>query len=377
MSEKATSIPEEQEREAFEAHLKTAAWHQVMVQAKDEDDDGASIFRMCRMAAREAWIAARASLAATERPWNDLSDADRQRAFESMPDMLDGFLKTWGWLHFAKAIEAICREKNCRPTERQDSQALPEQPSDGDYLRWAQREGATHDEHGDPRVVFHSGAQWGRFCDRIRSALAAPTQAPMQPSKELHDCHCGNSYLAVRTDLYKDKREFVYCDCCGALADRKTWRLATTAPMQPSDRPEPVGYVNRDELDNMLDDRTAVIQGKPSGWRKTPLYLAAPTQAAAEAKCATCNGLGYTDPGDPETGASYLDYPCPDCATQPEGWELISVTGFDDLMAALLRADNKGYMPDAMRDEWAAFDYNRLTRFARAIEAKHGIGDQP
>lgn len=59
-----TSISEEQEREAFEAHLKTAAWHQVMVQAKDEDDDGASIFRMCRMAAREAWIAGRAALAA-------------------------------------------------------------------------------------------------------------------------------------------------------------------------------------------------------------------------------------------------------------------------------------------------------------------------
>jgi len=29
-----------------------------------------------------------------------------------MPDMLDGFLKTWGWLHFSKAIEAKLKEKN-------------------------------------------------------------------------------------------------------------------------------------------------------------------------------------------------------------------------------------------------------------------------
>jgi hypothetical protein len=45
-------------------------------------------------------------------PWNALTDEDRKRALESMPDWLDGFLKTWGWLNFAKAIESICREKN-------------------------------------------------------------------------------------------------------------------------------------------------------------------------------------------------------------------------------------------------------------------------
>ena len=44
--------------------------------------------------------------------WIDLTDEDRERAFRSMPDMLEGFMKTWGWLHFAKAIEAACREKN-------------------------------------------------------------------------------------------------------------------------------------------------------------------------------------------------------------------------------------------------------------------------
>lgn len=44
--------------------------------------------------------------------WNALTDDDRKRALESMPDWLDGFMKKWGWLHFAKAIEDICKEKN-------------------------------------------------------------------------------------------------------------------------------------------------------------------------------------------------------------------------------------------------------------------------
>lgn len=49
------------------------------------------------------------------RQWVELTDDDRNRAFQSLPDMLEGFLKTWGWLHFANAIEAICREKNTSP----------------------------------------------------------------------------------------------------------------------------------------------------------------------------------------------------------------------------------------------------------------------
>jgi len=47
-----------------------------------------------------------------QRTWQGLTDEDRQAAFESMPDMLDGFLKTWGWLHFSKAIEAKLKQKN-------------------------------------------------------------------------------------------------------------------------------------------------------------------------------------------------------------------------------------------------------------------------
>ena len=47
-----------------------------------------------------------------KREWVGLTDEDRQAAFESLPDMLDGFLHKWGWLHFSKAIEAKLKEKN-------------------------------------------------------------------------------------------------------------------------------------------------------------------------------------------------------------------------------------------------------------------------
>ena len=44
--------------------------------------------------------------------WNALTDEDRDRAFNRLDDGLQGFMKLWGWLHYAKAIEEICREKN-------------------------------------------------------------------------------------------------------------------------------------------------------------------------------------------------------------------------------------------------------------------------
>lgn len=50
--------------------------------------------------------------------WVGLTDEDRKKAFESMPDMLEGFLKKWGWVHFSKAIENILKEKN---TQQKDA----------------------------------------------------------------------------------------------------------------------------------------------------------------------------------------------------------------------------------------------------------------
>jgi len=38
-------------------------------------------------------------------------------------------------------------------------------------------------------------------------------------------------------------------------------------------------------------------------------------------------------------------------------WKTVSVVGFDELMQALDRADRKGYMPDAIKEEWEAFNW--------------------
>jgi len=38
-------------------------------------------------------------------------------------------------------------------------------------------------------------------------------------------------------------------------------------------------------------------------------------------------------------------------------WKTVSVVGFDELMQALERADRKGYMSDAIKEEWEAFNW--------------------
>lgn len=46
----------------FEAHIKSTAWYGVLSQAAKDGDEGASVFRMARMAAREAWNASRVAV---------------------------------------------------------------------------------------------------------------------------------------------------------------------------------------------------------------------------------------------------------------------------------------------------------------------------
>ena len=87
------------------------------------------------------------------------------------------------------------------------------------------------------------------------------------------------------------------------------------------------------------------------------------------------------------TEAQPVQEPTPNA---PPSYKLIAVNGFDELIQALERADRKGYLPDAMADEWAAFDWQAPVAappqpvplsdeqwhlaFARAIERAHGIG---
>lgn len=68
---------------------------------------------------------------------------------------------------------------------------------------------------------------------------------------ELLPCpECENYYLAIRDDLYRGKREFVYCDCCGCLAPKSVWNLIrrSTPPATGETEdlpalPEPIGEI--------------------------------------------------------------------------------------------------------------------------------------
>ena len=77
---------------------------------------------------------------------------------------------------------------------------------------------------------------------------------------ELNDCpRCGNSYLAIRTDFYKDKREFVYCDCCGCIAEKEIWnsiRLEQQTPANWFDFEQQIM-----KCWNVTDDINAVYKG--------------------------------------------------------------------------------------------------------------------
>ncbi len=80
--------------------------------------------------------------------------------------------------------------------------------------------------------------------DVVKVIQAAPAQTLLGACKT-----CGNEYLATRTDVHKDKRPFIYCDCCGAMADSKTWYLTHgTGPAQP------VNQVLVDALKHIAND---------------------------------------------------------------------------------------------------------------------------
>ena len=44
--------------------------------------------------------------------WNSPTLAEVEDIVTNMPGGLDGFLKGWGWLQFAREVEKLCKEKN-------------------------------------------------------------------------------------------------------------------------------------------------------------------------------------------------------------------------------------------------------------------------
>lgn len=69
--------------------------------------------------------------------WVALTYEDRKAAFESLPDMLEGFMKKWGWLNFANEIERRCMEKNARAAVAQTGATLTDDAEFGAFVRRA------------------------------------------------------------------------------------------------------------------------------------------------------------------------------------------------------------------------------------------------
>jgi len=84
--------------------------------------------------------------------WIELTDAERGAIFAALPGGPTGFLKTWGWKHFAEAIEAKCREKNGPHTRLVDAMIRPSREDGG----WG---------FGVPHMIFFApeegDEQWG------------------------------------------------------------------------------------------------------------------------------------------------------------------------------------------------------------------------
>jgi len=108
-----TTPPQRTEQEPV-AHWSDCAVHSEPAYPKGECDCGGIVAVADYTALSDKYVALSDKYVAlkAQRTWQGLTDEDRQAAFESMPDMLDGFLKTWGWLHFSKAIEAKLKQKN-------------------------------------------------------------------------------------------------------------------------------------------------------------------------------------------------------------------------------------------------------------------------
>lgn len=70
--------------------------------------------------------------------WKALTDDERDAVLASLPGAIDGFLKGWGWLQFAQAIEDKCREKN--GFEEPDGPPVPHDPIPDIHRRLAQIE---------------------------------------------------------------------------------------------------------------------------------------------------------------------------------------------------------------------------------------------
>lgn len=123
------------------------------------------------------------------------------------------------------------------------TKSLYEKYCDGDSLTDAEVSDGIVKFEATERALLALGPYFSvarKECSRVYQSFKnfanARSQKVAQVSgnDDIADCGtCGNSYLAIRTDIYKDKRPFVYCDCCGSMGDLKLWNRANAKPENP------------------------------------------------------------------------------------------------------------------------------------------------
>lgn len=106
--------------------------------------------------------------------------------------------------------------------------------------------------------------------------------------------------------------------------------------------PEVIGYANGDELDNMLDDRTAVLSPGKTSFHTVPVYrLIRAALAQPSPKCVKCGGTGEADSGGVHPWGEPVLIPC-DCETEQEEAERPEVVGVRYEDGTILSAEDCG-----------------------------------
>jgi hypothetical protein len=164
------------------------------------------------------------------------------------------------------------------------------------------------DENGAAKVAYATLMNCARVMAKIDAALADAQKAPQPRTAEpaaFAQWHVGEEY---------DKRMF--------------WIEQHGGPAMNDERQAFESWVNRE---------------RPSLWRVVTTYI---EHADVHVLTAAWEAWQAARAASPV----------------PAGWKLVVVNeGFDALMSALERAHRKGYMPDAITDDYEGFDYRDAT----------------
>ena len=60
----------------------------------------------------KSWCSSEEMSLHPQKQWNSPTIAEVESIVTNMPEGLEGFLKGWGWLQFAREVEKLCQEKN-------------------------------------------------------------------------------------------------------------------------------------------------------------------------------------------------------------------------------------------------------------------------